>query len=784
VLLPNNACAKIGLKDYLLQTKIKTSKAFTIIELLVVMVVIGILASITMVVYTGIQARAHDISVQSDLDRMDALETNYSLKTNTPGKNYYSPNGVDGDLDFVPSGDNVVQVVVNSTDYCIRGYNVDGTKNSIDNSLIKESTPGACAIIVAVELPSSAPSVSVGLNGANVQATISPVTCVKGTVQYSTKNRIDDGAWTSYSDWSSNTSASQTANEGVKYGYIAQARCFVDDALFSTALEGAEGTYYNPVYDSLPLATSISGYWATAPDGYLIEDGTAVSRTTYSDLFAVIGTTYGTGDGSTTFNLPDSRGRVAVNKNPSDTEFDTIGEKFGEKAHILAGSESGEKGHNHIQDPHGHTSSVQNWYGNRWASSWSSSGPGTDVTIGLHDAGVGSQTATNIAAPASDALSAHNTIQPSIVKVYAIKYRPASGGSSMLPASTSISGYYSSVPSNYLLEDGSAISRTTYSDLFAAIGITYGAGDGSTTFNLPDSRGRVAVNRNPSDTEFDTTGEKYGEKTHLDTIAESGLKGHNHLQNPHTHTTTAQKWYGTRYATSWSSSGPGIDVTIGSHNASVGTTTATNQAVAASNASSAHNTIQPSIVQMFVIKYTPASGSLDKLSKGTSVRGYWTTAPTGYLLEDGSAVSRATYSDLFAVIGTTYGTGDGSTTFNLPDSRGRVAVNKNPSDTEFDTIGEKFGEKTHLLTGAESGEKGHNHIQDAHGHTTTGQNWYGTRWATAWSSTGPGIDVTIGYNAASIDNQTATNQAVADASASSAHNNIQPSIVQNFAIRY
>lgn len=42
----------------------------------------------------------------------------------------------------------------------------------------------------------------------------------------------------------------------------------------------------------------------TVPDGYLRTDGSAVSRTTYADLFAVVGTTYGTGDGSTTFNVP------------------------------------------------------------------------------------------------------------------------------------------------------------------------------------------------------------------------------------------------------------------------------------------------------------------------------------------------------------------------------------------------------------------------------------------------------------------------------------------------
>jgi phage-related tail fiber protein len=47
-----------------------------------------------------------------------------------------------------------------------------------------------------------------------------------------------------------------------------------------------------------------------------------------------------------------------------------------------------------------------------------------------------------------------------------------------------------------------------------------------------------------------------------------------------------------------------------------------------------------------------------------------TTAPSGYLKANGAAVSRSTFSDLFTAIGTTYGAGDGSTTFNLPDLRG------------------------------------------------------------------------------------------------------------------
>ena len=50
------------------------------------------------------------------------------------------------------------------------------------------------------------------------------------------------------------------------------------------------------------------------------------------------------------------------------------------------------------------------------------------------------------------------------------------------------------------------------------------------------------------------------------------------------------------------------------------------------------------------------------------------SAPTGFLLCDGSAVSRTTYAGLFSLIGTTYGAGDGSTTFNVPDLRGRFAI--------------------------------------------------------------------------------------------------------------
>ena len=82
--------------------------------------------------------------------------------------------------------------------------------------------------------------------------------------------------------------------------------------------------------------------------------------------------------------------------------------------------------------------------------------------------------------------------------------------------------------------------------------------------------------------------------------------------------------------------------------------------------------------------------------------------PAGYLLGDGSAISRTTYSRLYQVIGTVYGAGDGTTTFNLPNGKGRILVGADGT-TEFLTPGQVGGEKYHLLTGPESGVQDHVH---------------------------------------------------------------------------
>ncbi len=93
-----------------------------------------------------------------------------------------------------------------------------------------------------------------------------------------------------------------------------------------------------------PIASIIAWPLASAPTDYLVCNGAAVSRTTYANLFAVISTTFGAGDGSTTFNLPNLVGKVPVGYDSTDTAFDTIGETGGAKTVDLSHDHGGVTG--------------------------------------------------------------------------------------------------------------------------------------------------------------------------------------------------------------------------------------------------------------------------------------------------------------------------------------------------------------------------------------------------------------------------------------------------------
>jgi microcystin-dependent protein len=74
---------------------------------------------------------------------------------------------------------------------------------------------------------------------------------------------------------------------------------------------------YDPNMPSAGVMVMFSG--SSAPTGWMICDGSAISRTTYVALFGVIGTTYGSGNGSTTFNIPDLQQRFPMGKAASGT---------------------------------------------------------------------------------------------------------------------------------------------------------------------------------------------------------------------------------------------------------------------------------------------------------------------------------------------------------------------------------------------------------------------------------------------------------------------------------
>lgn len=106
------------------------------------------------------------------------------------------------------------------------------------------------------------------------------------------------------------------------------------------------------------------------------------------------------------------------------------------------------------------------------------------------------------------------------------------------------------------------------------------------------------------------------------------------------------------------------------------------------------------------------------------------TAPTGYLVCDGTNVSRTTYATLFAVLGTAYGVGDGSTTFGLPNLKGKVVVGVDPSDGDFSPVGDTGGAKTvahtHTVVGSahthDVAGSAHTHTVAGSSHTHTGPN--------------------------------------------------------------
>lgn len=168
------------------------------------------------------------------------------------------------------------------------------------------------------------------------------------------------------------------------------------------------------------------------------------------------------------------------------------------------------------------------------------------------------------------------------------------------------------VPENWLLCNGQAVSRTDYDLLFSIIGTTYGVGDGSTTFNLPDLRGRVPLGKGTGtgaggETYNFELGNKGGEYSHILTVGE--MPSHNHIQGTNYGRMTNMLEIDSNYG--FAQNGAYVDRTV------AGTTATSNiYGTEYTGGGAAHNLLQPFEVHNFIIKARQSAGIVATIVDG------------------------------------------------------------------------------------------------------------------------------------------------------------------------
>lgn len=192
----------------------------------------------------------------------------------------------------------------------------------------------------------------------------------------------------------------------------------------------------------------------------------------------------------------------------------------------------------------------------------------------------------------------------------------------------------------------------------------------------------------------------------------------------------------------------------------------------------------------------PIKNSSILVPPGSVITYAGTTAPGGWLLCDGSEYDRRIYSALYDVIGTTYGNGDGETTFNVPDIRGRQIVGLKSSDSDFDELGETGGEKRHTLTIDEMPSHNHGVTDPGHAHGVTdpghAHNYYnnvgdqGVNTLTTQADAADQVDYlqTTSTNTTGVTvNTNTTGISINNTGGDQSHNVLDPYFVLNYIIK-
>jgi len=166
----------------------------------------------------------------------------------------------------------------------------------------------------------------------------------------------------------------------------------------------------------------------TPPPAWMLIDGSAISRTLYPKLFSLIGTSFGPGDGSTTFNLPDGRSRFILNYGQgASLSLRNLGDIGGEEQHILTLAEIVSHTHPIAAGQFSHTHPLPNF------GVGQSAGSGFGTWLNQPSTATGAATLPAGTAGASGGGGAHNTMGPFLCLVYIIKVSPTGGDTAQAP---------------------------------------------------------------------------------------------------------------------------------------------------------------------------------------------------------------------------------------------------------------------------------------------------------------------------------------------------------------
>ena len=386
----------------------------------------------------GLTATEFNVNINGQIELLTTLTNSNAISVSSSGGIDITATGASKDIDITSTGsinltsnENAVDSITLST---VGGIDITATGSSKD---IDITATGSINLISNENAVDSITLTTVG--GIDVNT-------VSGTDMTNTGNTVALSVNQQGSADIVNFKDNGTSSLIVKDGGTVGINTSTPSGSYKLDVNGNSNTsdrIYQAGFMLVPPGAIMPYAASSAPGGWFICDGTAVSRTTYATLFSLIGTTYGNGDGVNTFNLPNMRGRMIMGLNSSDASFDVLGETGGSKtatltttelpAHTHTGTTASSGLHDHdISDPgHRHTITTTNDdFNNSGANppGFSADSAGTrtwdimsDAYTGITIANDGAHTHT-FTTNSTGSGSAFSIMNPYFVLNYIIKY--------------------------------------------------------------------------------------------------------------------------------------------------------------------------------------------------------------------------------------------------------------------------------------------------------------------------------------------------------------------------